>query len=370
MALCKSFVGISFSILLAVVLWIFFSSSVYACGGTRTELIQYCQPAGCSGGPFISGGHNYTQDGPSVYQGWVEYEDPTIHIFCYQWEIFSSPDCKYNGRLNLGCDATCTIGGNPAQCQGRDAVCAGTEQQNVICTPDYIRTHRGQLGYCQVAPCGFTCNIDRSQGGSGATCSAAQLGAPSSSGDIFGEYGSRASCESECGRGITCIPDSWDPNQCSRCNAQGTGWNFCSDFGPTGATPGGTWCTCAQTCASTLNTTYNSTNYPACFTGSPSTPTPGTGSGGTACPGGVEACGNSAYGELGSCSGSWAYAGITSYDTWCSQQTAGTNPYCYTCITSGGPGGPGQPGRVCTPNSSSYVCRADSCVPGSISTSP
>lgn len=49
----------------------------------------------------------------------------------------------------------------------------------------------------------------------------------------------------------------------------------------------------------------------------------------------INNCGNSSYGYLGTCSGTWSYgAGNAAKDNWCRINAGGTRAYCYTCTSN------------------------------------
>lgn len=296
---------------------------------------------------------------------------------CSSGAICAPPDSSYTptqlctGNFQQsthgGClDASCGFFCNSQSsgfCQERYAYELTNSQQNAYRTSG-AQTQANCLNSCfsGVGKCGDWCRSDVDINGRGCanglscfqgTCRNSQC---------------LTSQDSSCKCTVSCTANQFDQQKCAVCNSTGTGYTTAEggNWGTVGSsTTQVNWCSCAQRYDSSQ---YNKTKYPQCFT-STSSPSPSPGGGGSACPGGVGACGNSSYGELESCSGDWSYSSNTSYDTWCSQQTNGSNPYCYACISGSGNGGPGGPG-ICNPGASSNICRADSCVPGSTSTSP
>lgn len=62
------------------------------------------------------------------------------------------------------------------------------------------------------------------------------------------------------------------------------------------------------------------------------------------CPGGIAACGNNNYGNLGACSGNWTYPGNNSWDNWCRQNSGSPQKtFCYQCNQTQQPPPAGQP---------------------------
>lgn len=94
----------------------------------------------------------------------------------------------------------------------------------------------------------------------------------------------------------------------------------------------------------------------------------------------INNCGNSNYGYLGACGGSWSYgAGNAAKDNWCRINAGGTRAYCYTCtpnpvstpppVSTVGPGIPTPTPNLAyaclatNPDGTSNTCRA-SCAAG------
>lgn len=74
-----------------------------------------------------------------------------------------------------------------------------------------------------------------------------------------------------------CTPGEWIPGHCGTCNANGDGFNDCTDFGS--GNDGATWCGCAKACGHpsfATNTTCQSLagNTPTIPVSQPATPTP------------------------------------------------------------------------------------------------
>lgn len=55
-----------------------------------------------------------------------------------------------------------------------------------------------------------------------------------------------------------------------------------------------------------------------------------------ACAGGVTACGNANYGQLGTCSGTWTYPANSNWNNWCQANAGEVKAYCYTCTPPAG----------------------------------